>query len=101
MCGGTLEIFIEPILGKPVLLIIGGGHVGKAVVHLAHWLGFRVAVSDDRPGFCTPESAPGSGCLLSGANERLTFGSQHHPPNVYRDDHARGGDRRARFAGHP
>jgi xanthine dehydrogenase accessory factor len=58
VCGGTLEIFIEPILGKPLMLIIGGGHVGKAVVHLANWLGFKVAVSDDRPGFCTPESAP-------------------------------------------
>jgi xanthine dehydrogenase accessory factor len=34
--------------------------VGKAVVHLAKWLGFRVAVSDDRPEFCTPEAVPGA-----------------------------------------
>jgi xanthine dehydrogenase accessory factor len=34
--------------------------VGKAVVHLAKWLGFYVIVSDDRPEFCTPESVPGA-----------------------------------------
>jgi len=58
VCGGQLEIFVEPILPKPVLLLIGAGHVGKAVAHLAKWLGFYVIVSDDRPDFCTPESIP-------------------------------------------
>jgi xanthine dehydrogenase accessory factor len=42
-----------------MVVVIGAGHVGKAVVHLAKWLGFRVAVSDDRAEFCTPESTPG------------------------------------------
>lgn len=60
VCGGQLEIFVEPILPKPVLLLIGAGHVGKAVVHLAKWLGFIVFVSDDRLQFCTPESVPGA-----------------------------------------
>jgi xanthine dehydrogenase accessory factor len=32
--------------------------VGKAVAHLARWLGFRVALSDDRPEFCTPDAIP-------------------------------------------
>jgi xanthine dehydrogenase accessory factor len=58
VCGGQLEIFVEPIIPHPVLLLIGAGHVGKAVVHLAKWLGFYVIVSDDRPDFCTPESVP-------------------------------------------
>ncbi|MDQ2691216.1 MAG: XdhC family protein, partial [Chloroflexota bacterium] len=40
--------------------VIGAGHVGKAVVHLAKWLGFRVAVSDDRAEFCNPEAVPGA-----------------------------------------
>ena len=53
VCGGQLEVYVEPILPHPTLLIIGGGHVGKAVAHLAHWLGFRVVVSDDRVEFCT------------------------------------------------
>ncbi len=58
VCGGEMEIFVEPIKPTPTLLVIGGGHVGRALVHLGHWLGFRVALSDDRPEFCNPEVAP-------------------------------------------
>ena len=58
VCGGQLEVFLEPIFPAPTLLLIGGGHVGKAVAHLAKWLEFRVVVSDDRPAFCTPEAIP-------------------------------------------
>ena len=60
VCGGTVEVFVEPILPSATVVVIGAGHVGKAVVHLAKWLGFRVAVSDDRTEFCTPESVPGA-----------------------------------------
>jgi len=59
VCGGTVEVFVEPILPPALIVVIGAGHVGKAVVHLAKWLGFRVAVSDDREEFCNPESVPG------------------------------------------
>jgi xanthine dehydrogenase accessory factor len=58
VCGGTVEVFVEPILPPATLVIIGAGHVGKAVAHLAKWLGFRVAVSDDRAEFCNPEAVP-------------------------------------------
>jgi xanthine dehydrogenase accessory factor len=58
VCGGQVEVFVEPILPPPLLVVIGTGHVGKAVAHLAKWLGFRVAVNDDRPDFCTPEVVP-------------------------------------------
>ena len=58
VCGGQVEVFVEPILPPPTVVVIGGGHVGKAVAHLAKWLGFRVAVSDDRPEFCTHEANP-------------------------------------------
>jgi xanthine dehydrogenase accessory factor len=60
VCGGEVEIFAEPIRPLPTLLIIGGGHVGRALVHLAKWLGFRVALCDDRPEFCNAEWAPGA-----------------------------------------
>ncbi|HSM71378.1 MAG TPA: XdhC/CoxI family protein, partial [Anaerolineales bacterium] len=60
VCGGTVEVFVEPILPPATVVVIGGGHVGQAVVHLAKWLGFRVAVSDDREEFCNPESVPGA-----------------------------------------
>jgi len=58
VCGGQVEVFVEPLQPKPELVVIGSGHVGKAVAHLAHWLGFRVAVNDDRPDFCTSEAVP-------------------------------------------
>ena len=58
VCGGQVEIYVEPILPKPVLVVVGAGHVGKAVAHLAKWLGFIVAVSDDRPDFCNPQAVP-------------------------------------------
>ncbi len=64
VCGGEVEIFVEPIKPLPTLLVIGGGHVGKALVHLGKWLGFRVALSDDRPEFCSPESVPGADLYL-------------------------------------
>lgn len=58
VCGGQVEVYVEPIQPKPTLVVIGAGHVGKAVAHLAHWLGFRVAVNDDRPDFATPQMVP-------------------------------------------
>jgi xanthine dehydrogenase accessory factor len=58
VCGGQVEVYVEPYLPAPVVLIIGGGHVGKAVAHVAKWLGFRVIVSDDRAELCTPEITP-------------------------------------------
>jgi xanthine dehydrogenase accessory factor len=58
VCGGQVEVFVEPILPAPMVVVLGGGHVGKAVAHLAKWLGYRVAVSDDRPEFCTSQSNP-------------------------------------------
>jgi xanthine dehydrogenase accessory factor len=58
LCGGQVEVFVEPIMPSPVVVVVGGGHVGKAVAHLAKWLGYHVVVSDDREEFCTPEANP-------------------------------------------
>lgn len=58
VCGGEMEVFLEPIKPLPEIVVIGVGHVGKAIVHLAKWLGFRVTVSDDRAEMCTPEAIP-------------------------------------------
>jgi len=58
VCGGEVEVFVEPLLPKPQVIIAGGGHVGKAVAHLAHWLGFHVVVTDDRAEFATPDAVP-------------------------------------------
>ena len=70
-CGGQVEIFVEPILPAPLIVVIGAGHVGKAVVHLAKWLGFRVAVSDDRVEFCNAESTPDADAYYPVAMDEL------------------------------
>lgn len=76
VCGGQVEVFVEPILPPPLLVVIGAGHVGKAVVHLAKWLGFRVAVNDDRAEFCNPEATPGADAYFPVEMEKL----QDHLP---------------------
>lgn len=58
VCGGTMEIYVEPILPQPKLLIIGGGHVGRALAYLGKWLEFRIAISDDRSEFCNHQNNP-------------------------------------------
>ena len=64
VCGGEAEVFIDPILPKSSLLIIGCGHVGKAVAHLASWLNFIVTVSDDRVELCNSANIPDADAYL-------------------------------------
>ncbi len=72
ICGGTVEVYVEPMLPKPTLLLIGAGHVGKAVVHLSKWLDFHVVIVEDNAEFCTPEHIPGGDEYLAIAMEEIT-----------------------------
>jgi xanthine dehydrogenase accessory factor len=58
VCGGEVEIYLEPSMPPPTLLVAGCGHVGKAVVELGHWLGFRTVATDDRPEQVAEASVP-------------------------------------------
>lgn len=58
ICGGTATLFIEPLDVKPTLLVIGGGHSGKALAELGKWMGFRVALCDDRAEFANAQVVP-------------------------------------------
>ncbi len=58
ICGGTLEIFVEPILPQPTLYIFGGGHVSSAVARAASAAGFAIAIADDRETFANAERFP-------------------------------------------
>ncbi len=58
ICGGTLEIFVEPILPQPMLYLFGGGHVSTAVARVAHQAGFAIGVIDDRDTFANAERFP-------------------------------------------
>jgi len=53
-CGGTMEIFIEPVLPKPELLIVGHGRIAETLTTLGHLMGFAITVNDpvaDRAAF--------------------------------------------------
>jgi xanthine dehydrogenase accessory factor len=58
ICGGTVEIFVEPILPQPMLYLFGGGHVSMAVAKAASAAGFAIAVIDDREAFANPQRFP-------------------------------------------
>lgn len=60
VCGGEVEIFVEPLSKRQTLVVVGAGHIGRALTHLGHWLGFRVVLSDDRAELCNAEAAPGA-----------------------------------------
>ncbi|NDJ61740.1 MAG: XdhC family protein [Chloroflexi bacterium] len=72
ICGGTVQIFIEPIHAAPTLLVIGGGHVGQALAELGKWSAYRVIVSDDRAEFCNPEVLPGMDAYVVCAPGEIT-----------------------------
>ena len=58
ICGGTLEVFVEPILPQPVAYIFGGGHISMALAKSAHAAGFGIVVIDDREQFANKERFP-------------------------------------------
>ncbi len=71
ICGGKMDIFLEPISAGPSVLVVGGGHVGQAVAGVARRAGFRVAVVDDRADMVTEERFPGIDRRLVGGVELL------------------------------
>ncbi len=60
ICGGKMTVLLEPGERKPRLLLVGAGHVNRALARAAAPLGFRIAVADDRPDLATPEFFPGA-----------------------------------------
>lgn len=60
------EIFVEPFLPPPVLLIAGAGHIAVPLAGLAHLLGYSVSVTDDRASFANRERFPHAKNLLVG-----------------------------------
>ena len=58
VCGGSLDIFVEPILSTPALYLFGAGHVSLYISKVASMAGFETVVSDDREAFANPERFP-------------------------------------------
>src|SRR5947209_7315180 len=58
ICGGQMDVYIEPIQPSPELYVVGAGHVGFHLARLAHEVGFVVHVIDDREKFANADRFP-------------------------------------------
>jgi xanthine dehydrogenase accessory factor len=58
ICGGQMDVFVEPVVPSPELFVIGAGHVGAQLAKLAASTGFRTHVVDDREKFASPDRFP-------------------------------------------
>jgi len=70
-------VYLEPIVGRPRVVLIGGGHVSRAVHAAATAAGFQVTVVDDRAQYVAPERFPGARAVVvpgyTGLAERVAF----------------------------
>ncbi|PYQ01129.1 MAG: xanthine dehydrogenase [Acidobacteria bacterium] len=82
VCGGRMQVFIEPIEGTPTLCLFGAGHVAQPLARMAKAAGFRVQVADDRIKFANRERFPDVDLLVveefTSAASQMTLG-----PNTY------------------
>jgi xanthine dehydrogenase accessory factor len=82
VCGGRMQVFIEPIEGTPVLCLFGAGHVAQPLARMAKACGFRVEVADDRVKFANAQRFPEADLVVVDGFEeaaaKMTLG-----PNSY------------------
>ncbi len=71
ICGGSMEVYVEPILPDPALVIFGAGHVGRCVANVAAPLGFSVTVADDRLKYANRERFPNAAGLAVDSWENI------------------------------
>ena len=72
VCGGTLEVFIEPVLPVPVLYLFGAGHVALNVYKVARVAGFDVVVVDDRETYASRDRFPEAREIVAEDFDRAT-----------------------------
>ncbi len=72
VCGGTLEIFIEPVLPPALLYIFGAGHVAYNLYKVATIAGFEVVVVDDRESYANHERFPDAREVIADDFENVT-----------------------------
>lgn len=58
ICGGQLNIFVEPVIPQPRAFIFGGGHVSKGISKIATLAGFSTSIIDNREAFANQERFP-------------------------------------------
>jgi xanthine dehydrogenase accessory factor len=58
ICGGQLQIFVEPVVPAPSAFIFGGGHISKSLSKVANLAGFAVTIIDDREAYANRDRFP-------------------------------------------
>jgi xanthine dehydrogenase accessory factor len=71
ICGGQLDIFVEPILPQPRAIIFGAGHISKSLARIAGLAGFTTVVVDDREAFANRERFPEADEVIAGEYEEI------------------------------
>jgi len=71
ICGGQLEVFVEPVLPQPRTFIFGAGHISKGLAKVAELAGFSTVVIDDRESFANRDRFPGVDEILAGEYEEI------------------------------
>src|SRR5437588_790571 len=65
ICGGKVEIFIEPVLPTPKVIIFGAGHIATQVSKIATIAGFKTTIVDNRPVYANAERFPEAESIYS------------------------------------
>ena len=60
VCGGTLDVFIEPVVPPAELYIFGAGHISLSLARAAKLAGFDITVVDDREAYANLQRFPGA-----------------------------------------
>lgn len=71
VCGGSLQVFVEPILPAPRLYIFGAGHVGAALYKVAGLAGFEIILTDDREQYANRERFPDAHQIHAGDMDEI------------------------------
>ena len=62
--GAGWQLFVEPLVATPELVVVGAGHVGQALARVAPQAGYAVTVLDDRASFANPLRLPDARTIL-------------------------------------
>jgi xanthine dehydrogenase accessory factor len=71
ICGGQLDIFVEPVIPPPRAFIFGAGHISKSLSKLAGLVGFATTIIDDRDAFANRERFPEADEVFAGEYEDI------------------------------
>jgi len=71
ICGGQIEVFIEPVLPLPRAFIFGAGHISKSLSKVANLAGFATVIVDDRESFASLERFPEAEAVHAGEYEQV------------------------------